>query len=408
MFAARSILALVCVVALAVGCGSNEPSSAPAAQPGDRAQADAVRAAVRELMAAEHLRAVIVRVTVDGRDILTEAFGESMTGVPATADMHFRNGSVAIPFVANLLLQQVDAKKVRLTDKVRTWLPDLPNGDQVTLGQLAQMTSGYRDYVLGNQAFDAALYRDPFKNWTPEELIGGVVREPPFYPPGTNWNYAHTNYVILGLALEKITGQKVDVLMKEKVLDPLGLSNTVGSQLPVIPQPVLHAFTSERRAVLGVPAGTPFYEESTYWNPSWSITNGAVQTTNITDMASSAVAVGTGKLLSPESFRAMVSTELRGKTRTQPDCPTCFDQNEHYTYGLGIVITGNWLLQNPQLTGYTGAMAYLPSKKIAIAVAATYQPEAFDGAGLYSNSADTVFRRIGAILAPDEAPPTKR
>ena len=53
-------------------------------------------------------------------------------------------------------------------------------------------------------------------------------------------------------------------------------------------------------------------------------------------------------------------------------------------------------------------MAYLPSKKIAIAVAATYQPEAFDGAGLYSNSADTVFRRIGAILAPDEAPPTKR
>jgi CubicO group peptidase (beta-lactamase class C family) len=70
-----------------------------------------------------------------------------MTGVPATTDMHFRNGAVAISYVSTLLLQLVDEKKVSLDDKVSKWLPDIPYSDQVTLGQLAQMTSGYVDYV---------------------------------------------------------------------------------------------------------------------------------------------------------------------------------------------------------------------------------------------------------------------
>ena len=78
-----------------------------------------------------------------------------------------------------------------------------------------------------------------------------------------------------------------------------------------------------------------------------------------------------------------------------------------YTYGLGIVISGNWLLQNPLMSGYAAVAAYLPSQKIAIAVATTYLPEAFDDQGNYENAADTLFRRIGAELAPDDAPPVR-
>ena len=130
-----------------------------------------------------------------------------MTGVPATTDMHFRNGAVAISYVSTLLLQLVDEKKVSLDDKISKWVPEIPHSDEVTLGQLAQMTSGYVDYVLGNPEVDALLYADPFRQWTPEELLATVTSKPLFYAPGTNWNYAHTNYVILGLALEKITGQ---------------------------------------------------------------------------------------------------------------------------------------------------------------------------------------------------------
>ena len=116
------------------------------------------------------------------------------------------------------------------------------------------------------------------------DILQYAVTKPLLYEPGTNWNYAHTNYVLLGLALEKATGQEMPKLLSDKVLRPLGLTNTVNSITAEIPSPALHAFTSERRAALKIPAGTPFYEESTYWDPSWTITHGAIQTTNIYDL----------------------------------------------------------------------------------------------------------------------------
>ena len=97
---------------------------------------------VRDYMAEANLKAVIVRVTIDGKEIVTAALGESMTGVPATIDMHFRNGAVAISYVSTLLLLLVEEGKVSLADKVSKWLPELPNADKVNLRQLAQMTSG--------------------------------------------------------------------------------------------------------------------------------------------------------------------------------------------------------------------------------------------------------------------------
>jgi CubicO group peptidase (beta-lactamase class C family) len=399
----RRVLALFCATALLVSCGHGTTVSP--ATPTNPAKAAAVLDIVRDAMARAHLRAVIVRATVDGKEVVTRALGDSMTGVPAAADMHFRNGAVAISYVSTLLLKLVDEKKVRLEDKLSTWLPDVPNADRVTLGQLAQMTSGYPDYVLGNAAFDAALYADPFKQWTTQELLARAVSRPLFYPPGTNWDYAHTNYVLLGLALEKATGQDMPTLLQQKVLGPLGLKNTVNSDTPEIPQPVLHAFSSERREALKIPAGTPFYEETTYWNPSWTITHGAIQTTNIYDLEATAVGIGSGKLLSRESYQAMVSPALRGKTHAQAGCPTCGEQIDFYTYGLGIVISGNWLLQNPLLAGYAAVEAYLPSQKIAIAVAVTYDQAAFDNTGNYDNEADVLFRRIGVELARNDAPP---
>jgi CubicO group peptidase (beta-lactamase class C family) len=400
------ILGLTCALVLLAGCAPQAPPTAESTAPSaDPAKADAVMTIVRDTMTEAHLKAVLVRVTVDGKEVLTRAVGDSMTGVPATTNMHFRNGAVAISYVSTLLLILVDEKKVSLDDKLSEWLPDVPNADRVTLGQLAQMTSGYVDYVIGNAGFENALYQDPFRQWEPDQLLGFATSKPLLYEPGTNWNYAHTNYVLLGKALEKATGQDMPRLLDEKVLRPLGLTNTANSFTPQIPVPVLHAFTSERRQALKIPSGTPFYEESTYWNPSWTITHGAIQTTNIYDMETSASALGSGKLLSKNSYDKFTSTDLRGKTRALPGCTTCMDMNEGYTYGMGIVLTGDWLLQNPLFAGEAGVMAYLPSKRISMAIAVTYQPEAFDGQGNYRNEADTLFRRIATELAPDDAPP---
>jgi len=411
---ARRIVAVASGAALLAGCTA--PSAAPGAPPpADSTLAASVDQTVQEAMRARHLRAVIVRVTVDGKEVITKAYGESMTGVPATVDMHFRNGAVAISYVSTLLLILVDEKKVSLDDKASKWVPEIPHSDEVTLGQLAQMTTGYTDFVIGNAEVDAMLYTDPFRQWTPEELLQTVTSKPLLYPPGTNWNYAHTNYLILGLALEKATGKRMSDLMQERVLGPLGLTNTTdpGPGAPTIPEPALHAFTSERRQQLGIPAGTRFYEESTYWNPSWTITRGAIQTSNIFDVNATAVAVGTGKLLTPDSYRAMISTGLRGKTTALPGCATCFPQSEGYSYGLGIVTTGDWVMQDPLFSGEAGAFAYLPSKKVAVALALTFDEDAFAPDGSYksevgSNAADPVWRQIAAVVAPEDPPPALR
>ena len=413
----RRIACLLLALGMAAGCGtppggghSEAPSGVPSGPSssvasGDPAKADAVMKVVSDFMAQAHLKAVIVRVTLNGKEIVTRAVGDSMTGVPATTDMHFRNGAVAISYVSTLLLKLVDERKVSLNDTLSKWLPDFPHAERVTLGQLAQMTSGYPDYVLGNDAFSNALYADPFRQWTTQDILGQISSRPLLYDPGTNWNYAHTNYVLLGLALEKATGQDMPTLLQNEVLGPLGLKATANSETAEIPTPVLHAYSSERRQFLKIPAGSPFYEDSTYWNPSWTITHGAVQTTDIFDMEATAVGIGSGKLLSPESYRRMVSTDLRGKTHDQPGCGTCMEQGVGYTYGLGIITSGDWLMQNPMFAGYAAVEAYLPSQKAAIAVAVTYAPDAFDVQGNYTNQADILFRKIGAAVVPDDAPP---
>ena len=120
-------------------------STPVAAAQGD--DAGAIVALARDIMDKQDVKAVIVRVTIDGQEIVTEALGESMTGVPATTDMHFRNGAVAISYVSTLLLRLVDQKVVTLDDPLATWMPDLPDADQVTLHMLANLTAGYPDFV---------------------------------------------------------------------------------------------------------------------------------------------------------------------------------------------------------------------------------------------------------------------
>jgi CubicO group peptidase (beta-lactamase class C family) len=423
----RRVLVMACVVGLLASCSSSgssktgsssstsSSSGSSAATSVDPALAASIDKVVQDNITKRHLRAVIVRVTIDGKDVITKAYGDSLTGVPVTTDTHWRNGAIAISYVATILLQLVDEKKVSLDDKVSKFVPEIPHSDEVTLGQLAQMTSGYPDYLIGNADVAIPLYNDPFKQWTPEEILATVSSKPLLFTPGTNWSYAHTNYVILGLALEKVTGKSMPDLMQERIFGPLGLKNTSGNDgTPKIPEPALHAFTSERRGIIGVPDGAPFYEESTYWNPSITITHGAIQTTDIFDADASAIAIGTGKLISPESYKKMTAPDLRGKTTLQDNCPaTCFVQNENYTYGIGVVLSGHWLTQAPLFFGQDSAIAYLPSKKVAISIACTFAPAAFDpSSGAYvpetgKNAADLVWREIGAVAAPDDAPPLK-
>src|SRR5437667_3644263 len=182
-------------------------------------QASAIAAMVQKAMKTEHLRAVIVKVTQGDKIVISQAFGESIDGVPATTAMHFRNGAVAFTYLGTLLMKFVDEHKVKLDDTIDRWMPKLPEANKVTLKMLANQTSGYPDYET-DPAWLAAFIADPFHIWTFEERLKYAFARPVQFAPGTNWSYAHTNFMILGEILSKIGKKPLDALLREKVPCP--------------------------------------------------------------------------------------------------------------------------------------------------------------------------------------------
>ena len=382
------------VLALAsFGSGEQAQGGTSSSDEGTTAEGDVaeVEAAVQSAMEKNDLKAVLVRVTHNGEEVATVVRGESMTDVPATEEMHFRNGSVLFSYLGTVLLQLEDEGVVDMDDTIDAWLPDLPASDKITLRMLANTTSGYVDYVPMD-SFEDALKKDPFRAWTAEERIKMSTDEPLLYEPGTNWSYSHANFVILGEALAAITGEPLEDLIRERIVEPLGMEGTKSYQTAEIPEPVLHAFDSER--------GT--YEESTFWNPSWGVPEGGVMTTDIRDLAISARAIGTGELLSSESHEEQIGPSLVGLGGATDTCPesVCHEQLPTAHFGIGTVVLGGWVLQNPQFSGYGAVQAYLPSEDLAIATAATLDENAADGL----NGGMEVFKEIAAVLAPDNPP----
>jgi CubicO group peptidase (beta-lactamase class C family) len=389
----------------AAGARTGLPSPGEAGTPADSTRAAAIATIVQDAMRTQHLRAVIVKVSQGNQLVANQAYGESMDGVPATTNMHFRNGAVAFAYLGTLLMEYVDEGRVALDDTIDRWMPSLQEANQVTLKMLANQTSGYPDFET-DPAWTAAFNADPFHIFTFDERLKYAFSRPVQFVPGTNWSYSHTNFMVLGEILSRIGGQPLEDLLRRKVLDPMGLTGTVGTRTSEMPSPVLHAFSSERRVALGIPATGSFYEEATFWNTQWGTPDGANQTTTIDDMVRTAVQVGTGSLLSPSSYEAMTGPNLLGFGHPQDNCkPSCFTQIPIYNYGLGVVRSGSWLLQNPLLSGQGAIEAYLPSQQIAIAAVVTFTPEAFDAQGNYANASNAIFQAIAAYLAPEEAPP---
>jgi D-alanyl-D-alanine carboxypeptidase len=336
-----------------------------------------VDAILRAGMERNHLKALIAGVSFDGRQEL-RALGFSMTGVPATPDMHFRNGAVAIAYLGTVLLQLAEKGTLALDAPLATWFPDYPGADRVTLEMLMNGTSGYADYVT-DEGFIEAFYADPFRHWTPGELIAIGLKRPQACAPGACWSYAHTNFVILGQVIEKATGLPLAEVIRDGVLAPLALRDTRSEATAVIPEPVLHAYDGERGR----------YEESTFWDPSWTLAEGSVMTSTIADILTSAAAIGEGTLLSPASHARQLAPVT---AKFEP-----WDGSMYY--GLGVFVIRGWVVQNPSFAGYAATMAYLPDRKLGIAAAVTVTEAAPDAQNLSTD----VAKAVAAYLAP-EAP----
>jgi len=158
-----------------------------------------------------------------------------------TPDMRFSAGSIAKIFTATTILQLVEEDKLTLNDSLDKWLPAYPNIDStITIRQLLNHTSGLYDFV-DNDNYWNAIFSDPSKVWTPEEILLTFVRQPVF-PKGTGWNYATTNYLLLRMIIKKITRTEISAVNQARFWTPLGLTNSFTSIRGALPALMAHGW----------------------------------------------------------------------------------------------------------------------------------------------------------------------
>lgn len=160
---------------------------------------------LEQLRARHGVTALIVGVAIGDAPPRVAAAGTSITGIPARTDMHFRTGAMAIASQTTILMQMVDEGMVKLDDTIEKWLPTYPEADKITLRMLADCTSGYADYE-SDPGFVKAFENDVFYAWRTEELLRVAFARGMEFEPGTGFQYAHTNYIVLAQALAKAAG----------------------------------------------------------------------------------------------------------------------------------------------------------------------------------------------------------
>ena len=148
----------------------------------------------------------------------------------------FGVGSTTKSIVATVLLQLVDEGRLKLDDKVSKYISWVPNGENITIRQLLNMTSGLYNYTE-DKTLLAAVAADPLKKWAPVELARAGVSGQPYFPPGEGWYYSNTNTILVGLIIEKITGKMLEDEVTTSITDRLGLKNTYFPQGPDITAP---------------------------------------------------------------------------------------------------------------------------------------------------------------------------
>ena len=146
--------------------------------------------------------------------------------VPLRAHDRFRIGSITKTFVAVVVLQLVDEHRLGLKDTVERWLPGLvPSGRRITVRQLLAHTSGLADYA-DDPDFIRRTVAQPRRQWTPRELVGVALAEGPVARPGDRFAYASTNYVLLGMVVERVTGTSLERQFRRRIFAPFRLEDT--------------------------------------------------------------------------------------------------------------------------------------------------------------------------------------
>jgi D-alanyl-D-alanine carboxypeptidase len=304
--------------------------------------------------------------------------GDLATGAPVSLDDHVRIASITKTFVATVVLQLVDEGQLNLDDTLEGFVPGIANGDAITLRQVLGMTAGIRDYVTDPRiAIDYAA--DPLLPFSPEEAVQIMRRGTPNFAPGDGVQYSNSNYILLGLIVEQVTGNSIEQEIEERIITPLGLSGTSFPTSPEMPAPFMHGYA-------GAALGDPLVDASRS-NPALPWASGAMIST-LRDMRTWGEALATGSLLSPETQRQQL--EFTPFPNAAP--------GQEVGYGLGILSFNGLLGHNGGIVGYSLWLVHDPDTGATVAVVT-------NRATIDGGTADPIFGGIVSLLFPERFPP---
>jgi len=287
----------------------------------------------------------IVGVWRDGGTPYVRAFGvrDTTTGEAMTPDLAMRIGSNTKAFVAIGLLMLADRGQLGLDDPIADYVPGVPDGDAITLRHLAQMRSGLFNYA---EVTNADLPGKPFRSWEPKELLAAAFGRAPLFPPGSAFDYSNTNTVLLGLVVERVSGQPLGEFLKQNILEPAGLRHTIFPAGAEMPSP--HA-----RGYFQMPDGRMV--DATDWNPSWGWASGNMIST-LDDLRAWARLLAEGGLLSPTM------------RREQQEFLPAPQEGDGSLYGLALENQNGWIGHNGNILSYMVYPYYLPPERTTLVV----------------------------------------
>ncbi|MDI2130867.1 serine hydrolase domain-containing protein [Yinghuangia seranimata] len=323
------------------------PVSLPAqAGAAPRDVAEQLDTAIRQTMAEAGIPGVVVGLWRPGHRDYVRSFGvaDTATGVPIDEDMYFRIGSETKTFTVTALLELVDDCLVGLDDPISKYVHGVRDGEHITLRQLAEMRSGLYSYTEDTD-YAKTFLSDPGWQWTPAETLPYGMKHDNRFAPGAAFDYSNSNLVLLGMVIEKVTGRDVASVIRDRVLRPSHLGQTLFPAGAEFPAPHPHGYSNQ--TLDGQTADT------TDWNPSWAWSAGAMIST-LHDLRVWAKVLATGTLLS-----------ARTQAQRLDGLPTGFPDT---TYGLGILDTHGWIGHNGSLPGYESVTVYLPEQDATLVV----------------------------------------
>lgn len=337
-----------------------------------------------------------VHIAGQGEYIVARGVANRAVVIPAVPLDRWRIASVSKTFLAVTVLRLYDQGLLGLEDSVEQWLPGMvPNGANITIRQLLNHTSGLYNYLDGS--FMTQVARDPYRGWTPYELVGYSNRYAPHFAPGTpgQWKYSNTNYVLLGLIVERAAGTTLAQAIRAQIIEPLGLTSTRFEPDESMPGK-MHGYVGWR--------------DISHYNLAFAWGCGSMES-NAHDLGVFMRALMQGQLLSPQATQEMLGfVPVNGAWHTR-----------HLTYGLGLMrdrlgierdINGNE--RPPELgtvVGHTGALAgyrsalwYQPARGITIAVGANQMYT--DANHIATAALNTIYayqERTGTVSFPEGA-----